>query len=68
MLRLCEITGLALTDFGEVMGFLMFVIIIGVFVGNVMTLLFRESFSFLMELVLFVSGHVKQYLVKKRRK
>lgn len=68
MLRICEITGLTPADIVEVMGFCMGFIIASVFAGNVMTWFFKESLKLLMDLIFFVSGHVRQYLVKKRRK
>lgn len=67
MMRLSELTGLTVTDLGEIFGMITAIIIFSVFVGNVMSWMLKEFFEFLVALIDFLLERIGKYIADKRK-
>ena len=66
MLKLCELTGLSPADVMEISGYITGFFIASVFVGNMVTWIFKETLALLVGLVCTLSNIVRRYIEKKR--
>lgn len=65
MLRFCELTGLTVADIGEITGFIIAIIVAGVFAGNIVSWFVTEIMDMVFDWIRSLSGLVMQHIEKK---
>lgn len=65
MLRLCEMTGLAVTDLREITAFVIGVIVASVFVGNIFSWILQEAFEMAGEIIRIGFDFLEKRIRKK---
>lgn len=68
MLRLCELTGLTVADMGEITGFFIAGVTVGVFIAIILSWTLKIVFELAAELIDFIAGCICKYIRKKKHR